>query len=356
MDNPPGIILDSSLNGTATVSDFTMDNTYDESGTVVGHVHPMSKRSGMSVLEMIHHAGPDFMSNKFDIYFLWDPLEADTDTNNLEDLSEQMVLGNTTPIEKFFLNHRGFAVRAGKVEVPPVINQDYSMPFLETQINKVKSNKTNNNEATISLRMDQDLIWLNEMQLLSGRLMTLDNSIIDSNSNNDFINIGKKNGSVDRPISLRRNWQYLFKCIAKTWPTRSRGDSYKLKQTGLCIIVKMEHLGTILNLYYQQKILPYFVFENVKILGTSDKIGYSRDSADPQDVSMKFIFKRSYELMPTINVRHNNSNRSWERVTNRDTTSDDLFPKGYKIPIYDDEESYGELALTPQQMYFTLNR
>jgi hypothetical protein len=65
----------------------------------------------------------------------------------------------------------------------------------------------------------------------------------------------------------------------------------------LCLIVKMQHLSTYYNINKNLPVLPYFMFEGVKILGTGDSIEYASDSSDIQEITIPFIFKRYHQII-----------------------------------------------------------
>jgi hypothetical protein len=240
-----------------------------------------------SPIQLLARSAPDFMSNKFDVYFLWNPEE--TKCESFEKLDSELIYPWATDLEKSILNHKGFAVRTGTIKFPNPINNDYTVPFLETQINKIRSTKSMDMQASFSFRMDQDLHWLEEFNILSGRLGQLDASTIDPAGKNKFLKAEAEFSPTNGPWG---NWQELFKCISKTWPRKDN----RIKRTGLCLIIKMVHLHNFIHTGIQQEILPYFVFENIKILGTGDKIEYNRDTADPLTMNINFIFRRAYQI------------------------------------------------------------
>ena len=45
----------------------------------------------------------------------------------------------------------------------------------------------------------------------------------------------------------------------------------------------------------------WFVFEDVKMLGTGDKIKFERESAGPEEITYDFIFKRLYRKTSSNN-------------------------------------------------------
>jgi hypothetical protein len=242
---------------------------------------------GLSPAEMINHMGSDFMTNKFDAFWMWDQKDIE--------FSDNVFIKETTDYEKFILNHKGFAVRLQNIEMPVSYNDEYEINFLESKIKKFKSSKVMSNLTKFSFRLDQDLIWLEYFEKFAGRTETR-TSLTDNNT--DFYTTTSdkffKNGLNKTPGDAYRR---VFKTIAKTWPTHT--GEYNIKDFGLCLVIKMTHLGNYLNPVSQQMTLPFVVFENCRILGNGDAIKYQRDAA-PQEITVEFIYKRSYIVSPNF--------------------------------------------------------
>ena len=259
---------------------------------------------GMSPLEILHHMGPDFMTNKFDVFFLWDPRKIEEELRVKYD--RKMLPDHLTDLERFVVSHNGFAVRTADVSIPYVYNDEYEVNILETKIKKIRSKKIFNNQSSFSIRLDQDLFWLDQISLMSGRMNTRtilvdDGEDIHTRSNRKYY---ESMGFLDNPtFDKKTNYRYLFKMISKTWTSQSYvGDSmdgYDIKDYGLCLVVKMAQLGNFMDTKVQQYDLPYFVFENVRILGTGDSISYQRNS-EIQEVKVDFIFRRFYQVVPKL--------------------------------------------------------
>ena len=284
-------------------------------------------------LALIHRIGPDFLSHKFDAYWLWD----------LKGITVDSFLPWASDYQKGILSKEGFAVRFGQISIPKVTNKSFSIPVLETQIDKIGSTKEMSNQASFTFRLDQDLIWLDAINALTGRVNTIDELIANSsgekeamdkykkrvedgdlfdttfeqdemgfhkvsetpievppqNSNNHWYVAAKAN---DKDLERKQlDWRKLFKTIAQAWPTdatnsSNRGLGFNLKTTKLSLLISMQHLGNIINPDIQTTKLPHILFENVKILGTSDKISYSK-SSETQSITVNFIYKKKYIIM-----------------------------------------------------------
>jgi len=233
--------------------------------------------------------GPDFMKHKFDAFFMWNYI--DNDPKSFEELlsSADTESDWITAYEKYILSRRGFAVRIGQITVPNIINDDYSIPFLETEIRKPKSTKTINNQTSFTLRLDQNLIWLDKINELAGHKNGIDETFPTHEDYHPYMKAVQANNT-----SLE--WRHVLKTVAKSWPTHSKGMNYNVKDSEFCLVIKMVHLSNWINPNYQQRALPYFIFENVRILGLSDKLTYEREGESTQEITVNFIFKRCHQL------------------------------------------------------------
>jgi hypothetical protein len=259
---------------------------------------PASGSFRMSPIEMLQHMGPDFMSNKFDCFFMWRPDDAKRSWDTMDDLDTTLQPPWSTEYERSILSHSGFAVRLSSIKIPTILQDTYDVPVLETRVRKIRSSKKNENLGHFSFRLDQDLVWLEQFQLLAGRTLT----------DNEFVKKGEKvegevydimTPIVDSGASVLPNSDYNFRhvvrTIAKTW---TRKGSYDPRSMGLCLVVKMQHLENWVDERTQRKVLPYFFFENVNILGTGNEIAYRRDAAETIDIDVDFAFRRYYTVYP----------------------------------------------------------
>jgi len=246
--------------------------------------HPQRNRRGFSPPEMIQNIGADFLQHKFDAFFIWNFMEEDQ-------IEMDQAIENAkwlTPYEKHILSRSGFAVRVGQITVPHIINEEFTLQFLQTEIKKIKSTKEINNQSTFSIRMDQNLIWLNQINEFAGRKNSVDETILLKADVHPYIKAAEKNKNLE--------WRYALKTIAKSWPFHESGIPKRIKKSELCLIIKMVHLSNWIQPSYQQDNLPWFVFENVRILGTSDKITYNREGNDILNMNVNFIFRRCYQI------------------------------------------------------------
>jgi hypothetical protein len=257
---------------------------------------PFMKAQNFSPYGTIGRIGPDFLSHKFDAYFVWDLYG--TKVRDIDELMKNYDW--LSPYEKYILSKRGFAVRVGQITIPHIINEDFTMPFLETEIKKVKSTKTMNNQASFTLRLDQNLIWLDTINSVAGHANVLDEHLLNSTITHPLLQSINSEPNINGDFGDPRRWRAVLKTLSKSWPPGSKGIGMRLKDSELCLVVKMTHLSNWVDKEIQQINLPYFIFENVRILGTSDKITYTREGSDTQSITINFIFKRCYEVKKNI--------------------------------------------------------
>ena len=263
---------------------------------------PNEKFREGSPFQMINRIGPDFMKHKFEAMFIWDFMGV----NQLSLENYLNRLSWLTEYEKYILSNKGFAVRLGQINVPPVFNEDFTVPFAQTEVKKIKSNKTMNMQSSFTLRLDQNLIWLDKINEIAGHKGGIDETFpMQQSVSHPYMR------SLDQQrknrIPLESNWRKVIKTIAKTW-TSTKGRS--LKDTQLSLVVKKVQLSNWLDLSIQQQSLSCFVFENIKILGTSDKITFNREGKDIQNMVINFIFKKCYQIeMGTKPINNNDRGR-----------------------------------------------
>jgi len=285
------------------------------------------RRFSMNPIEAMIHSGPDWMSNKFDCFFVFVPNGKSKPEDDFDGFDKLRIPEWATPYERFLLNHRGFAVRVGEVAIPFMYNGDFSLPFLETQINKIKSTKVLKTDSHFTFRLDENLVWLDHIQMLAGRLNVLDDHVFQSRrgSPNSYVKSAIASGALGTAETITTDaYRKLFRTIAASWSTaavRETAEKDAIRSFDLCLIVKMQHLSSFINTYSQQKMLPYFVFENIKILGTGDAITYDSSSPGQKEITVPFIFRRCYQISPGVgNVQYDGTpghRDAWEKTTNQ---------------------------------------
>lgn len=121
----------------------------------------------------------------------------------------------------------------------------------------------------------------------------------------------KKNATVisaylrNRPVAVEQNWTeasaYVTGAIARNMSIRGTAAPFSSfedlsKHSRVDIIVRRVPQGERFNSLATPKKDERFIFEDVKLLGTSNGIQFKRESADTQDFTYNFIYKRFYKL------------------------------------------------------------
>lgn len=121
----------------------------------------------------------------------------------------------------------------------------------------------------------------------------------------------KKNGAVisaylrNRPVAVEQNWTeasaYVTGAIARNMAVRGTAAPFSSfedlsNHSRVDIIVRRVPQGERFNSLATPKKDERFIFEDVKLLGTSNAIQFKRENADTQDFTYNFIYKRFYKL------------------------------------------------------------
>ena len=121
----------------------------------------------------------------------------------------------------------------------------------------------------------------------------------------------KKNGAVisaylrNRPVAVEQNWTeasaYVTGAIARNMAVRGTAAPFSSfedlsNHSRVDIIVRRVPQGERFNSIATPKKDERFIFEDVKLLGTSNAIQFKRENADTQDFTYNFIYKRFYKL------------------------------------------------------------
>jgi hypothetical protein len=273
-----------------------------------------SAAGNFSSYAMLEKIGPDFLQHKFDAYFLWD-IFSDNAPKDWDEILQKEEYDWLSDFEKYVLSKKGFAVRFGQVSIPKIANDEFSIPFLETDIKKIRSSKTMNNQSSFTIRLDQNLIWLDMINGMAGHMNVIDEHLFTSTTKHPYLKSIEREPKITGNSGNPKRWRTVLKLISRSWPPGSIKNSYNIKDSELCLVVKMSHLSNLLNTNKQQKVLPYFVFENVRILGTSDKILYSKE-ANIQSLTVNFIFKRCYEVTQGYTKLDQFSENKWINTSN----------------------------------------
>lgn len=121
----------------------------------------------------------------------------------------------------------------------------------------------------------------------------------------------KKNATVvsaylrNRPVAVEQNWTeasaYVTGAIARNMSVKGTAAPFSSfedlsNHSRVDIIVRRVPQGERFNSIATPKKDERFIFEDVKLLGTSNAIQFKRENADTQDFTYNFIYKRFYKL------------------------------------------------------------
>jgi hypothetical protein len=248
-------------------------------------------------INLMNAIGPDFMKHKFDAYLVFYKKDGTIQMLNSEEEEKWL-----TPFQKFIFSHKGFAVRFGNINIPKVSKTDFNVSWLQTQIKKSRTIIETENKATFTFRLDQNLFWLDMMDKIAGHNNTIDHlqyKKIKENNDETYTNIYFRDEE-----DYDNDWKGVIKSISQIF-----NSAYMDKGTDerkLCLVIKMAHLSDVIHPSTQTSVLPYFLFEDIKILGTSSNISYERESNSIQDISINFIFKFLYEVYTPNKISYDN--------------------------------------------------
>ena len=251
------------------------------------------RRPPYETIERLIKLDPDFLKHRFDAYFLW----GDPRTNNFEDLFSKIntdkEFAHLTPYEKAVLSKEAFAVRFCNIIIPLAKSKEFVLKFEQTEIRKISTTKEKKKKAKFSLRLDNSLVFADQFQAMAGRNVTVDHNfmnVFEKNSRNgeDVTSPWKRTAFVKEEFrTMQYDWKDALKVVSRSFAPNSG-----IRDTRLNLVIKHRPLHREdLNRWDSFQV---FVFENVRILGISDNIKFSRESTDVQNMNVDFTFKKMY--------------------------------------------------------------
>jgi hypothetical protein len=231
-------------------------------------------------INLINAIGPDFMKHKFDAFFVFHDY---TGKIIPPDFSNERWM---TAEQRFIYSHKGFAVRFGTISIPALSRESFDISYLEAVIKKQKTSVNGENKATFTFRLDNNLYWLDFMDKMAGH-----NNTVDALQFAVAEEVGNyKNIYYD---SSKDNWKQYIKCIANSF-----SPNYTLsgENVYLSLVIKATQLSDYIHTGTQTEELPYFIFEDIRILGNSNTINYEREGSNTTNINVNFIFKFLTEI------------------------------------------------------------
>jgi hypothetical protein len=251
------------------------------------------RRPPYETIERLIKLDPDFLKHRFDAYFLW----GDPRTNDFEDLFSKIntdkEFAHLTPYEKAVLSKEAFAVRFCNINIPLTKNKEFVLKFEQTEIRKVSTTKEKRKKAKFSLRLDNSLVFADQFQAMAGRNVTVDHNFMnafDTNRRNgiDITSPWKRAAFVKEEFrTMQYDWKDALKVVSRSFAPNS-----SIRDARLNLVIKHRPLHR--EDLHRWDSFQVFVFENVRILGLSDNIKFSRESTDVQNMNVDFTYKKMY--------------------------------------------------------------
>lgn len=275
------------------------------------------------VVNMLN-VGADAMQNAFDAFFYYPAIKGGEDTQvgsydqsgsfqadaALQELDPSSPLlklvakmaGQTdgdNGIMRYFKNIMMPSVvgtRIQSITIPQMTISTSAVDFLGKSISKQDMPELNQ-KGQFSIRTDQNLYLIDAFNYMAGQNILV-------------------TGFLDNEKSLHDRIKATSQ-IPKVWSRmKAFTGGYRLSDPGLCLIIKLRNLGQKNINNYKDKfkdyvdydemkkqfvpddMMPYYVFENIKILGTDDAINFSSGSASMgQAMNISFIFRRLIRVL-----------------------------------------------------------
>lgn len=238
---------------------------------------------------------PEAMSNMFDVYFVvkgeqGDSFLAPSKNVYIDSLMYSQIL----------------AARIEEIEVPPLTIETQDVSFAGTSLTKGKSTFNTKMSSNISIRGDTNLYYVdifNELSKTSLGSMFRKDELIQGAIAGSGVNLSSVQHSLERKAFEKPQDIPAFKYITSaifnntTFRLTGKASLNNLREgLRLDIIVKRKVLDKYFKTTPSFKKDERFVFEDVRFLGTSDDIKFTRDSPNTQVFNYEFIFKRVYKV------------------------------------------------------------
>ena len=245
--------------------------------------------------------GPDWMSNQFDAFLLWDPLgvvvrkEKETEEAHArrEEMSKRADVREadmTSNVHGKVLSYDGFACRFATVSVQLPLRETVDVPFLQRTVPMVKSTVTSKTTGSFTFDLDEGLFWLERFHRISGHPIASTASMRGDDPGHVLIQTINGFGKKDYD-ELGANPAILLNAISNVMPKKRYGS------LGLCLVIKGTRLSDWVDASTQPYELPYYVFEDVTFLGT-DSLKYTRDQTGLTKTTVEFAFRRFVKTKP----------------------------------------------------------
>jgi len=253
----------------------------DESPDTFENVYG-NKRS--VAVEWMMNSGADFLSNMWDVSIMCTRVQGE-ESVRWDDLFTQMyenevVFGNKRT-HRFLGDAAAFMIRCEEVEVPQPKSEEYSVEFLWSTVKKVRSKVAFSRKSNLKILLDEPMYFMEIFNLLS-------------NNNNVTDNITVR-PLLNTPFTASPLWR----------------DDLRSKKIQINIIVK--HALLIRHGVYDElrgndnplarrqggldpDSLPYWVFEDVRFIGSTTDMEFKRDGPSTLVMEVPFTFRRVFKV------------------------------------------------------------
>ena len=338
-------IFSKSENDSPDIQESTFNRDPSFETQIAGHSGKPIGLSGTEAAYIAENlATGDFHSNMFDVYFVHPYNYGDGVQSIISDLFPEAELSTTYAD---FLSYAGLVtscdsicVRCSNISLPGYEIETkqftHSGRIIQTRTNKVTSARN----GSVSFRLDKNLVLMDLFSFMSGNNINYDMSRAQRLTvNNNFESLS----SLDKA-----HYVGSFCNVWQRWGLDS-DKKYVANDVGLCIVViirppkkkvyssngqkqfdrfniqamtvnggdgRYSKMNTIAEPYEEK--YPIFIFENVKVLGTSEvALTAGKDVGDPPDINVDFIFRRFRKIFMTEKELIANNNDQLSVIKNK---------------------------------------
>ena len=253
------------------------------------------------------NAGPDAFSNMFDAYLIFNSL------NNTNLIFPQNITPNS--IEKVLLKSPVFGVRFKTMEIPFPKQSSFNSNFIMKTISRKGSMVELEKQGAFNIIMDENLYFLDYFNNFAGHKMRKDSDTSENRKKFAFSELSKVWNSI---INIRNNPYNIqepqISLIIRGTLLHEYGSIMMKSRTGTVDHSKnftTPDSNTLANNFVfdnsirnLQNTLPIFYFEHLKFLGSSNSIEFNQESAETQDFTFNFVYRRMKPIFPNKSLEN----------------------------------------------------
>ena len=256
--------------------------------------------SNVSPIDVLLSQEPDLSKNMYVAYILLRKSGEGPTATNYTTLSNNWNTNATEYIETNFTNPRSndysmFALRLNGFKLPQKQAQTSTYKFLGRDVPMLTSKFSSNNKGSITLRLDQCLYTLDNMNILSGDWSTM-------------TEVTKPSFWTAKDKMYTTNFfPMLYSSNSSKYTFNAISEVVKGSKPRVDLIV-----DTMANTAFEESIDGYsqkryrYVLSDVRFLGRSSGLQF-QDSANAQEATYDYIFKRQYKIQLAAEKVESNS-------------------------------------------------